>query len=146
VAAPTQDARQRRLADLERHAPQIRAVQLEQVEGVEEGVGLVAAAEDIEPGEPALVAAEADEADAGRGMVCLCAGVLVSWWWIVVRADTSVRVGVSPALGSRLLARAESRGGLKSASSSPETWSEKNRLCGLGGGSAYQRVSGRRFS
>ena len=46
-----QDAGQRRLADLDRLAPQVRAVQLQQVEGVEEGCGLVAPpAEDIEAG------------------------------------------------------------------------------------------------
>ena len=42
--ALTQDARERRLPRLDRLAPQIRAVELEQVEGVEEGVRLVAAA------------------------------------------------------------------------------------------------------
>ena len=52
--ALTQDARERRLPRLDRLAPQIRAVELEQVEGVEEGVRLVAAAaQDVEPGEPA---------------------------------------------------------------------------------------------
>ena len=57
-SALAQDARQRRLADLDRLAPQVGAVQLQQVEGIEEGVDLVAAAaQDVEPGEPALVAA-----------------------------------------------------------------------------------------
>ena len=53
-----QDARQRRLAGLERLAPQVGAVQLQQVEGVEERRCLVAAAaQDVEAGEPVLVAA-----------------------------------------------------------------------------------------
>ena len=57
-SALAQDARQRRLADLDRLAAQVGAVQLQQVEGVEEGVGLVAAAaQDVEPRQPALVAA-----------------------------------------------------------------------------------------
>ena len=57
-SALAQDARQGRLARLDRLAPQIGAVQLQQVEGIEEGVRLVAAmAQDVEPGEPALIAA-----------------------------------------------------------------------------------------
>ena len=57
-SALAQDARQRRLARLNRLAAQVGAVQLQQVEGIEEGVHLVpAAAQDVEPGEPALVAA-----------------------------------------------------------------------------------------
>ena len=57
-AALAQDARQRRLSRLERLAAQVGAVQLEQVEGIEEGDRLVAAAaQDVEPGERALVAA-----------------------------------------------------------------------------------------
>ena len=48
----------RRLARLDRLAPQVYAVKLEQVEGVEEGDCLVAAvAQDVEPGQSALVAA-----------------------------------------------------------------------------------------
>jgi len=49
---------QRRVADLERFSAQVYAVQLQQVEGIEENDRLVAAAaQDVEPGEPALVAA-----------------------------------------------------------------------------------------
>ena len=56
--ALAQDARQCRLADLDGLAPQVRPVQLQQIEGVEEGGRLVATpAEDIEPGESALIAA-----------------------------------------------------------------------------------------
>jgi hypothetical protein len=56
--ALAQDAGERRLAHLERLAPQIRAVQLQQVEGVEKRLRLVAsAAENVEPGESVLVAA-----------------------------------------------------------------------------------------
>ena len=47
-----QDAGERRLADLERLAPQIRAVELQQVEGVEKRLRLVASAEEnVEAGE-----------------------------------------------------------------------------------------------
>jgi hypothetical protein len=40
-AALAQDAGERRLADLDRLPPQVRAIQLQQVEGVQERLGLV---------------------------------------------------------------------------------------------------------
>jgi hypothetical protein len=57
-AAATEDTDQSGLADLDGLAAQVRAVEFQQVEGIEEGVHFVApAAENVELGEPALVAA-----------------------------------------------------------------------------------------
>jgi hypothetical protein len=54
-----QDACQRRLSHLEGLPAHVGAVQLEQVERIEEGFDLVPPpAQDIEPGEPALIAAD----------------------------------------------------------------------------------------
>jgi hypothetical protein len=53
-----EDAGQRRPAYLDRLPPKVGAVELQQVEGKEEGIHFVAPpAENVEPGEPALVAA-----------------------------------------------------------------------------------------
>jgi hypothetical protein len=58
VAAFPQDAGQRRLANLDRLAAQVRAIQLQQVKGVQERLGLVLSpAEHMEPRYTSLVAA-----------------------------------------------------------------------------------------
>jgi hypothetical protein len=58
-SALAQDARQRRLADLDWLPPQIGAVEFQKIEGVEEGAHFIAtAAEHIEPRQPALIATD----------------------------------------------------------------------------------------
>jgi hypothetical protein len=65
--APTQQARQRRLAGLERLAPEVLAVELEEVEGVEEDLGRpLPVPQQGKHGEPVLVAADHLAVDQAR--------------------------------------------------------------------------------
>jgi hypothetical protein len=70
--ALAQDARQRRLAHLDRFSAQVCAVQLQQVEGIQEGLGLVPAVTEHVEGRRALFVAAhhlaIDQAGPGREM------------------------------------------------------------------------------